>query len=401
MSIHKRSNGTYEVRWRDGSGKNRSKSGYRRKVDAQEFERQTLTDLRRGTYVPPSGAKMTLTAWCDEWLAAAHHLAPKTRETYEHSLSHILPELGGWQLGQLTGTDIDKYLAARLNAGTAPSSVHREFRTLRTALLAAVKARKIPRSPHQDATAPVLEDTEMIFLTLDQLDAFVRAFDDRYRSWVLTAGFGGLRWGELAGLQARSVDVSGHRVHVTRQITRNGEIRPPKWKSKRWVSLPPFVAEDLGDAIKGKAPTDLVWTMPLGGQLDHRAFLGDANGWIVRWGDDGREWFPTKDEAERHLEKIGVGEIHRRRKRGFLKPAVHAAGLPSALSPHDLRHTAVALAIKEGAHPKAIQARMGHKNITTTLDRYGHLYDEMDEAIAVALEQAWHNRTSHRRLRAV
>lgn len=50
---------------------------------------------------------------------------------------------------------------------------------------------------------------------------------------------------------------------------------------------------------------------------------------------------------------------------------------------HDLRHTSVALAIAERAHPKAIQTRMGHSSINVTLDRYGHLFPELDEAIAV------------------
>jgi integrase len=49
---------------------------------------------------------------------------------------------------------------------------------------------------------------------------------------------------------------------------------------------------------------------------------------------------------------------------------------------HDLRHSSVALAIAEGAHPKAIQVRMGHSSINVTLDRYGHLFPELDEAIA-------------------
>jgi integrase len=51
---------------------------------------------------------------------------------------------------------------------------------------------------------------------------------------------------------------------------------------------------------------------------------------------------------------------------------------------HDLRHTSVALAIAEGAHPKAIQTRMGHSSINVTLDRYGHLFPELDEAIATS-----------------
>ena len=51
---------------------------------------------------------------------------------------------------------------------------------------------------------------------------------------------------------------------------------------------------------------------------------------------------------------------------------------------HDLRHSSVALAIAEGAHPKAIQARMGHSSINVTLDRYGHLFPELDQAIATS-----------------
>jgi integrase len=52
---------------------------------------------------------------------------------------------------------------------------------------------------------------------------------------------------------------------------------------------------------------------------------------------------------------------------------------------HDLRHTAAALMVLAGAHPKAMQVRMGHSSIRTTLGRYGHLYPEMDEQLAANL----------------
>jgi integrase len=51
-----------------------------------------------------------------------------------------------------------------------------------------------------------------------------------------------------------------------------------------------------------------------------------------------------------------------------------------------LRHTAVALAIGQGAHPKALQERMGHSSVTVTLDRYGHLYEGLDGQIATSLD---------------
>ncbi len=63
---------------------------------------------------------------------------------------------------------------------------------------------------------------------------------------------------------------------------------------------------------------------------------------------------------------------------------------------HDLRHTSVALAIAAGAHPKAIQSRMGHSSISVTLDRYGYLFPELDEAIAEAFGRSLHEATERR-----
>ena len=70
------------------------------------------------------------------------------------------------------------------------------------------------------------------------------------------------------------------------------------------------------------------------------------------------------------------------------KPTLKAAGLPTAMRFHDLRHTHVAMLIAQGEHPKTIQTRLGHASITTTLDTYGHLFEGLDEAAADRLDAA-------------
>jgi integrase len=67
------------------------------------------------------------------------------------------------------------------------------------------------------------------------------------------------------------------------------------------------------------------------------------------------------------------------------KPAVLRAGLPEALRFHDLRHTCAALLIAQAGHPKAIMERLGHSSIHFTLDRYGHLFPGLDEALTDGL----------------
>jgi integrase len=70
----------------------------------------------------------------------------------------------------------------------------------------------------------------------------------------------------------------------------------------------------------------------------------------------------------------------------FWTPAIRAAGISPAPTFHHLRHTAAALAIAEGAHPKAIRARLGHASITTTLNTYGHLFPSLDTELAERLD---------------
>ncbi|MHB8289770.1 MAG: hypothetical protein ACYDEY_11125 [Acidimicrobiales bacterium] len=61
-------------------------------------------------------------------------------------------------------------------------------------------------------------------------------------------------------------------------------------------------------------------------------------------------------------------------------PALDRAGASCRF--RDLGHTSVAVAIAAAAHPRAIQTRMDHSSINMTLDRYGNLFPELDEAIA-------------------
>lgn len=75
----------------------------------------------------------------------------------------------------------------------------------------------------------------------------------------------------------------------------------------------------------------------------------------------------------------------------IFKPTVQKT-LPAELQKarfHGLRHTYAALLIAQGAHPKAIQHRFGHSSITVTLDRYGHLFRALDDALIDGLDATY------------
>ena len=46
---------------------------------------------------------------------------------------------------------------------------------------------------------------------------------------------------------------------------------------------------------------------------------------------------------------------------------------------HDLRHTNATLLLQQGVNSKVVQERLGHKDISTTLNIYSHVNKEMQK----------------------
>ena len=72
----------------------------------------------------------------------------------------------------------------------------------------------------------------------------------------------------------------------------------------------------------------------------------------------------------------------------------HASGIPAVdradLTPltfHELRHTAAAFMIDESGDPLQVKRRMGHQDIRTTLNIYGHLFRDCEDELVAALDR--------------
>lgn len=350
------------MRWRDDFGE-RAQT-FRTKSEADTFRKVTDAELAKGTHVAAQPGAITMAAWAVEWLRGARNLGRGGRETYQRDLDrYILKALGDVPLRRVTPEKIDLYLESRLEAGAAASSVHREYRTIRRMLHIAVERRRLPSNPCDAVTPPKVATTEMRFLEAAEVDALAGAIADWYRAWVLVATYGGLRWSELRGL--RRGDIEGARVTVASQLVQRAggewERDAPKTRAgRRVVTLPAVVADDLAahiDTYSLPGVEGLVFPNRGGRPLQSGTFTANT-----------------------------------------FKPALVRAGIDRQTRIHDLRHTAVALAVKAGAHPKAIQVRMGHASIAITLDRYGHLFPEIDAAVAEGLDEII-RRTRERTLR--
>ncbi|MDH3052336.1 tyrosine-type recombinase/integrase [Gordonia alkanivorans] len=69
----------------------------------------------------------------------------------------------------------------------------------------------------------------------------------------------------------------------------------------------------------------------------------------------------------------------------LVNPKDEEGPIPStfpAVAAHELRHTALSLMIRSGAHVKTVQRQLGPKSAVMTLDLYGRLFDDDLDSIA-------------------
>ena len=348
MGFVEKRNGRYRARYRDPLGHQRCET-FARKADAQRYLREMQVDIERGRWIDPAGADVALGVWAEEFLLLARRLSPSTQETYRRDLSrYILPRFGAYRLGRLPADEIENWLNDEIASGLAVSSVHRHYRTLRRMLQVAVEKEKIPTNPCGRVQPPRVPKREMMFLSWEEAVDLAEATHERYRALIYLAVDSGMRWSELVGLRRSKVDLHRRKIRVTEQLIRleSGEWLRKETKTAagvRSITISPETAEILAEhvgSVVGPGPDSLVFPNKVGNPLISSSY-----------------W------------------------QHYFQPALRTAGFKCRF--HDLRHTSVALAIAEGAHPKAIQSRMGHSSISVTLDRYGHLFPELDEAIAI------------------
>lgn len=345
--------GKWQARYYDPSGRLRGKT-FDRKTDARAFVAAVKTDMRRGTWVDPARTNMRFEDLAREWWDGKLNLRRSTQATDEGCLrNHILPVFGRTPIGRITRADVQGWVREMVEAGVGPDTIHRSSRILKAILGEAVDARMIPESPWRRISLPRSVHREQRYLTVEEVERLAAATDERYRALIYSAAYLGCRWGELAGLKRENLDLAGRQVRIVGTLEEVGGqgmryVEETKTRtSRRTLSIPAFLVEVLAEHLRQAPAGEFVFVGPQGGWLRRSVFR--------------RSWF---------------------------KPALKAAGLDPALRFHDLRHSAAALLIAQGVHPKEIQARLGHASITTTLNTYGHLWPSLGAQVDSKIEAA-------------
>jgi len=351
--VEKRGTGRWRARYRDPNGTERSRT-FKRKPDAERFLVEMEAKKLRGEWRDPALGRITYAEWCDRYFEAALHKRPTTmaRDRQVNS-KHFMPAFGNRALSSLTPIDVRSVVAAMADR-LAPATVRTNYGVLRAILTAAVDADMIGASPCRGVKLPSGRAKDIRFLAPDEVRCLADAMPSDYRAMVFLAAIMGLRWSEIAGLRVGRIDFLRRTVEVSETCTEVdgkfvfGDVKTVA--SRRTLAMPDFVVTELAEHLRrvGRPGTDqLVFRAPAGGPLRRSLFRT-------------RVW----------------------------DPAVAAAGL-GGLTFHHLRHSSVGLLIEVGAHPRVIQARLGHASVRTTMDVYGHVLPVTDDAVTAALEKTF------------
>jgi integrase len=351
--IHHVGNGRWELRYRDPSGRPR-RMRFATKREARDFSSDLRVRSQLGTWTSPETGRLTLERWVNEWWATVVHLRPATKVRYERDVRlHVLPRFGVTQLARISPRDVRAWVAEMTAAGNRASAVRLRFSVLRKILADAAATEMIPRNPCNSVRPPADSRSDVVILGPAEVRDLADAVNPWSRSWIWFAAHSGLRWSEMLGARRRDLDLLRRTVSVRQQIIEvNGRFlgfgEPKTAAGKRTVDLPAFLCAMIEEQLAERAqpgPDGLVFVNTRGNPPHTSSFASQT-------------WLKAR----------------------------RAIGRPD-LRWHDLRHTAVALAIAQGAHPKAIQERMGHASITITLDPYGHLFPALGRQVAEGLDR--------------
>ncbi|HVR79668.1 MAG TPA: tyrosine-type recombinase/integrase [Acidimicrobiia bacterium] len=348
---HPKSPDRWQVRYVDPSGRERSKN-FSKKSEAEKFLHSVEADKLRGVWVDPQHGRIAFGDWAAQVEGTRLNRRASTRArdaSYLRSL--ILPTFNDRQLGTIQPNEIREWIADLEDRDYSPATIAKAFQIVSRCFRVAVSDGVIARTPCREIKLPTNDRDERRFLSPTEVEQLAVAMKDRYRLVVLTGAYTGLRFGELAALRLDDLDLLRRTIRVDEQLSRQGSSRmtPGPLKSKkayRTIGIPTFLAEDLAAHLSAfPSSTDFVFSHESGGPLDYGRFRR-------------RHWHPAVE--------LSIGE---------------------PCTPHDLRHTHVAMLIADGQSPRYIADRLGHKSTRTVLDVYGHLYEDADEAVMEGLER--------------
>lgn len=343
---------------RDRSGRKRYVQrtivGTRR--DAEKALTRLLGEVDEGRIV--ASASMTMNEIIDKWLAVKRQsVEPSTMINYEWvARKYVRPALGTHKVDGLRAMDLDMLYSELSGRGLSARTVRICHTVLRQSLDQARRWGFVAHNPAIDASPPPQRRQEVVPPTVEQVLRILDAAheeDPDFGTYLWLKSATGCRRGEVCAVRWTDIDLDRAELSVRRSVVQLGqELREKDTKThqSRRIALDPATVALLRQHRLRQRELLLALGAPL---ADDALLFGSP---------EGRPWRPDvvtnrfgRLRATLDLEHVRL---------------------------HDLRHFVASVLIDGGIPISTVSNRLGHSQISTTLNLYTHALPATDQRAA-------------------
>lgn len=351
-NIHKRKDGRWEGRYRtknEAMGKTKYYSVYGhsyREVKTKLLEIRSAPEDFQNPIVQSKTFEEVLMMWRDSE-KANHKMATEAKYDYL-AQKHILPELGGIKISDITNEQINEFvngkaLSGRLDGDGGLSSSY--IRTIMVIVKSVIKYAadknlcppfniKSTRSPVDKKNIAILSAKEQQLLERSLLCDM-----DITKLGIYISLNTGLRIGEICSLSWDDIDLEERILHVRSTIARVNVFNESKKQSTLIIDRPKTKASYRDIPISSKL-------YPALKKMRKKA----TSSFVV---SNGNSFTSPRTYDYRYHKVLGDCNIN-------------------AINYHALRHTFATRCIESGMDVKTLSEILGHINVSTTLNTYVH-----------------------------
>lgn len=390
-------NWEYRFTYSEENGKRKqiTKSGFKTKKEAELAGNKAYTEyMECGRTFEPS--RMTFAQCIDDWYEnyVKVNCNKRTQMNYMKQIKLIKPSLGHYQLQAIDTQAMQtlitelvqkKYTANRLNnvkkilTGTLRYAQRNKWVRYNEALDVQLPAKRNAPKEREEKREPIPKEMiECIFkLCPEGSPAHIP---------LMLAYKAGLRMGESYGLMWDDIDLNKKMLRVERQVQWDKELKEwtfshPKYNSKRDIVLDDEFIELLKrEKNRQEKGIELQYER---NKISDAVKVPQYHYYLVENDID----MGSLAQRKKHGDEKEVFMVCRRDDGSYINSntmmyyaeLIHKKLNFPEFKYHNLRHTHATDCVTNGMNPKELQRRLGHKNISVTLDLYAHATEQLGE----------------------
>lgn len=344
----------------NGQRRQYSKSGFRTKKEAELAGLSAYNDFNKGV-VPVNESNKSYADYLEEWFCTGAKLEYSQNTIFAYrnrAYKHIIPKLGNYRLSALKATHITSLLADLREEGYSSTLLKQIMAIIKASLEYAIEPMHyIVNNPAQHVRVPrsLKKMVERQPLQPGEWEKLIELFPfgNRYHVLLHLGYHLGLRVSEAVALTWDDIDLTNNIAHIHNQLVAHNTtyvFSEPKYGSTRDIVIGTTLHNLL---VKEK---ERQW---------HNASLYGKHYQHDPLGD-----FVCKDDNGFCLKKMHLGPLMAKARENGINFVFH-----------ELRHSHATSLIEAGVPIKAVQERLGHKNIATTMQIYAHVTEKMNNEL--------------------